>query len=224
METECLHPRRSAAWIKFVRGSNVETEECLHDRCGPEVTLVCVEIRERPLAFLHSSYGPGNNKGPMKPFKHDYIILTAMDKNNEQFSFMAEKMKDWTRCVCGLLSHIRIVRLREAASSSNIRFVWLLNQSVSTTALNRILTDSDDPYYDFFSTNCWKYATDTVEGVLNLCLDESRRTQNLELIKCFREGLLHLETMKRVSPRDGFRLLYNPFSSRNLDTLVKIFS
>ena len=92
-------------------------EECCLARCGSYVPLVCVEIRERPLASLGSSYSAGNNKGPMKPFKHDYIVLTVMDKNHEQFSFVVEKIKNWTLCKCGLRSHIRIVPLSEAAAS-----------------------------------------------------------------------------------------------------------
>lgn len=196
----------------------------------PYITLVRIEVRERMLASLRGSSDYGDVSGG-KLGKHDYIILTVKDKKHTSFSFVAEKMRKRALCA-GMHSHIHMFplsQLSSAASASRSRFVWQfdvnprpgVNQIVSTTDLNTILTNTGH-HYSLISDNCWSYATRTVEAVLNLCLQHSQRRQNLEGAQGCREALQQLETVKRPLPRDVFRLVYKPLSHQNSDTLHKI--
>lgn len=165
---------------------------------GNYITLVRVEIKERSLSFLRSSSASSANTGSKKSFMHEYVVLTVMDRNNEEFSFVAEKINQLSLCE---RSFIRIVR--EEASSDSSRFVWrLYNRTVPESKLESILTNTGDRY-NWFSDNCWKYARDTVEGVLNLCWKEAKEG--------YEEGLRGLETVRRVLPRESFTFFVDPF-------------
>ncbi|KAG0613519.1 hypothetical protein M758_6G109400 [Ceratodon purpureus] len=201
---------------------------------GEVTTLVRVEIKERPLAFLASSYPTGGNmKGPGKIGKHDYIVLTVVDRSGRQVTFVAEKLnKMRTNCNFPYLcpgTYVNIV-LEHAVQASPRYTAELLNTRVRVVDLKMVLAENGWRY-DLISENCWNYAFGTTMAVIRLCAlnwaNLPGESPGWQAEKAVRRNILlssldGLERVERAMPRDVARLVYKPLSHKNSYTLEKL--
>lgn len=123
---------------------NVLDDFDLPDEFGSEVFLVKIELRERTLASSRSSNDREGIKGPGKIGKHDFILLTVIDKERRLFSFVAEKMKEPKSCR-GLRSYVQLVPLRRFSSKTSAIFRERDKQNDSPES-KRILTLTSHQY------------------------------------------------------------------------------